>query len=132
MITTTIAIAENKPLYQEGICCLLRDNHCSVTLATATLQHLLVQLKSVTSYPDVCLFNIILLEKDGANITGQIKKHAPATKLIGYYIEDADRPTASKFRLDAVLSLGSQPEQFVQIIRAVGGNAIPIPHSGIC
>lgn len=125
MITTTIAIAEHNLFYREEICCLLKDNHCSVTLLTTSLQHLLNQFNETLPYPNVCLFNLHLLEKEGSSFTGEIKKQSPRTNLLGYYIDESQTYSILRSGLDAILPLNNQLDEFVDTIQyVIGLNAV--------
>lgn len=130
MTPTTIAIAEHNLFYREGIRSLLKDNHCSITLTAVSLQHLLNQFNDTLLYPDICLLNLYLLEKQGSSFTREIKKQSPRTKLLGYYIDESQTYFTLQSGLDAILPLNNQLDEFVDTIQHVAGfTAVSMPYS---
>lgn len=119
MITTTIAIVENRMIYLEGISCMLNDNDCSVILTTSSLPLLQSALNIATNYPDICLFNLSLLTDEGTAAIASIRRQSSRIKIMGYYIEETDKQRASVADLDGLFSLNEQPDDIMIIIKSL-------------
>lgn len=126
MITTTIAIVENKMLYLEGLSCLLKDNGCSIPISTSSLPLLHAALQLTTNYPDICLINLCMLADGDTIVINSIKQQAMSTKIIGYYIDEADLQLASALHLDGVFSLKEPPENIMNMINATTADQMSI------
>lgn len=126
MITTTIAIVENKMLYLEGLSCLLKDNGCSNPISTSSLPLLHAALQLTTNYPDICLFNLCMLADGDTTVINSIKQQAISIKIIGYYIDEADLQFASALHLDGVFSLKEPPENIMNMIDATTADQMSI------
>ncbi len=119
MITTTIAIVENRMIYLEGISCMLNDNDCSVILTTSSLPLLKSALNIATNYPDICLFNLSLLTDEGTAAIASIRRQSSQIKIMGYYIEETYKQRASVADLDGLFSLNEQPDDIMVIIKSL-------------
>lgn len=116
MITTTIAIVENRMIYLEGISCMLKDNGCSIPISIYSLPLLHAALQLNTNYPDLFLFNLRMLEDGDRTFINSIRQQAVSTKIIGYYSDEADLQFASVLHLDGVFSLKESPENIMSMI----------------
>lgn len=119
MITTTIAIVENKMLYLEGISSMLSDNDFSVILTTSSLPLLQSALNIATNYPDICLFNLSLLTDEGTAAIASIRRQSSQIKIMGYYIGETDKQRASVEDLDGLFSLKEQPDDIMVVIKSL-------------
>lgn len=126
MIITTIAIVENKMLYLEGLSCLLKDNGCSIPISTSSLPLLHAALQLTTNYPDICLINLCMLADGDTTVNNSIRQQAVSTKIIGYYIDEADLQFASALHLDGVFSLKEPPENIMNMINATTADQMSI------
>lgn len=126
MTPTTIAIVENKMLYLEGLSCLLKDNGCSIPISTSGLPLLYAALRLTTNYPDICLINLSMLAGGDTTVINSIKQQAISTKVIGYYIDEADLQFASALHLDGVFSLKEPPDNIMKLINATTADKMSI------
>lgn len=126
MTPTTIALVENKMLYLEGLSCLLKDNGCSIPITSSGLPLLYAALQLTTNYPDICLINLSMLAGGDTTVINSIKQQAVSTKIIGYYIDEADLQFASALHLDGVFSLKEAPENIMNMINATTADQMSI------
>lgn len=126
MTPTTIAVVENKMLYLEGLSCLLKDNGCSIPINTSCLSLLHAALQLTTNYPDICLINLCMLADGDTTFINSIKQQAISTKVIGYYIDEADLQFASALQLDGVFSLKEPPENIMNMINTATAGQMSI------
>jgi DNA-binding NarL/FixJ family response regulator len=105
-------------LYLEGLSCLLKDNSCSIPISTSNLPLLHAALQLTANYPDICLINLCMLADGDTTVINSIRQQAVSTKIIGYYIEEADLQFASALHLDGVFSLREPSENIMNIINA--------------
>jgi len=122
MITTTIAIVENRMIYLEGISSMLSDNDFSVILTTSSLPLLQSALNIATKYPDICLFNLSLLTDEGTAAIASIRRQSSQIKMMGYYIEETDKQRASVEDLDGLFSLNEQPDDIMVVIKSLAAS----------
>ncbi len=123
MKNITIAIADDKLLYREGLSLLLKELYYDVILKTSTLTDLHDRLQGCNANCRICLINMNLLEKEGYSIVVALKEVFPAIKILGYSFCDESRYSVAdnynSIGIDAMIIGYSKPEDLDRTIMAL-------------